>query len=91
MTTADPPSPAGGLPAAGDRAGGEDGARDGAATAQLDGTWARDVRWWDVAFYVIVVLSALALLTAGVGDTALLVSLAALGTILLAYLAWGRR
>ncbi|MFF8344905.1 sensor histidine kinase [Cellulosimicrobium funkei] len=91
MTTADPPSPAGGLPAAGDRAGGEDGAGDGAATAQLDGTWARDVRWWDVAFYVIVVLSALALLTAGVAGTALLVSLAALGTILLAYLAWGRR
>lgn len=78
MTTADPPSPAGGLPAAGDRAGGEDGAGDGAATAQLDGTWARDVRWWDVAFYVIVVLSALALLTAGVAGTALLVSLAAL-------------
>ncbi|MBE9941073.1 sensor histidine kinase, partial [Cellulosimicrobium cellulans] len=87
MTTADPRSPAGGLPAAGAGAG----AGAGAATAQLDGTWARDVRWWDVAFYVIVVLSALALLTAGVAGTALLVSLAALGTILLAYLAWGRR
>ncbi|MBN0042058.1 sensor histidine kinase [Cellulosimicrobium cellulans] len=62
-----------------------------AATAQLDGTWERDVRWWDVAFYVIVVLSALALLTAGVRGTALAVSVTALAVILVGYLGWGRR
>ncbi|QJW38571.1 sensor histidine kinase [Cellulosimicrobium protaetiae] len=68
-----------------------DGTAADAATAELDGTWARDVRWWDVAFYVIVVLSALALLAAGVSGRALLVSLAAVATILVTYLAWGRR
>jgi len=60
-------------------------------TTQVEGTWARDVRWWDVAFYVIVVLSALALLTAGVSGSALGVSFVALGVILVAYVAWGRR
>ncbi|MFB8227108.1 sensor histidine kinase [Cellulosimicrobium sp. NPDC055967] len=81
MTTAETPSPGGVV----------DGSSADAATAELDGTWARDVRWWDVAFYVIVVLSALALLAAGVSGRALLVSLAAVATILVAYLAWGRR
>ncbi|MFJ2518714.1 sensor histidine kinase [Cellulosimicrobium cellulans] len=85
MTTAETPSPGGAV------AGVVDGTSADAATAQLDGTWARDVRWWDVAFYVIVVLSALALLAAGVSGRALLVSLAAVATILVTYLAWGRR
>ena len=85
MTTAETPSPGGAV------AGVVDGTSADAATAQLDGTWERDVRWWDVAFYVIVVLSALALLAAGVSGRALLVSLAAVATILVSYLAWGRR
>ena len=85
MTTAETPSTSGTV------AGGADDAAAGAATAQLDGTWERDVRWWDVAFYVIVALSALALLTAFVRGTALAVSLAALGTIVLGYVGWGRR
>lgn len=85
MTTAETPSPGGAV------AGVADGTSADAATAQLDGTWARDVRWWDVAFYVIVVLSGLALLAAGVSGRALLVSLAAVATILVTYLAWGRR
>jgi len=66
-------------------------AAQAAQAAQIDGTWERDVRWWDVAFYVIVVLSALALLTADVRGTALVVSLAAVGVILVGYLGWGRR
>ncbi len=68
-----------------------DGTATGAASAQLDGTWERDVRWWDVAFYVIVVLSALALVTAGVRGPALAVSLGAVAAILVGYLGWGRR
>jgi signal transduction histidine kinase len=63
----------------------------GAASAEIDGTWARDVRWWDLAFYVIALLSALALLTAGIRGTALAMSLAAIGTIVLGYVGWGRR
>ncbi|WP_313664075.1 sensor histidine kinase [Cellulosimicrobium cellulans] len=89
MTTAETPAPGGAV--AGTVAGDADDAATGAATAQLDGTWERDVRWWDVAFYVIVALSALALLTAFVRGTALAVSLAALGTIVLGYVGWGRR
>ncbi len=63
----------------------------GAATAALDGTWERDVRWWDVAFYVILGLSALALVTASVRGTRLAVSLGALAVIVVAYTVWGRR
>ncbi|MBD8080553.1 histidine kinase [Cellulosimicrobium arenosum] len=61
------------------------------ATAQLDGTWTRDVRWWDLAFYVIVTLSAVALFTTELSRAALVVALAAIGAILLAYTVWGRR
>ena len=61
------------------------------AAAELDGTWARDVRWWDVAFYVIAALSALALLTAGIRGTALAVSVAAIVAIVAGYVGWGRR
>lgn len=63
----------------------------GDATAQLDGTWARDVRWWDVAFYVIVSLSAVALFTASLPRSALVVALCGTGAILVSYVAWGRR
>ncbi|WP_435738747.1 histidine kinase [Cellulosimicrobium sp. PMB13] len=63
----------------------------GTATAQLDGTWARDVRWWDVAYYLIVGLSGVALFTAPVHGTALVVALAAIATMIVAYVAWGRR
>lgn len=63
----------------------------GAASAALDGTWERDVRWWDVAFYVIVALSGLALVTASLRGNRLVVSLVALGVILVAYTVWGRR
>lgn len=61
------------------------------ATAQLDGTWARDVRWWDVAFYLIAGLSGVALLTASVRGTELVVALGAIATMVAAYVAWGRR
>jgi len=61
------------------------------ATEQLDGTWERDVRWWDVAYYLIVGLSAVALFTAPVRGTALVVALAAIATMLLTYAVWGRR
>ncbi|MBD5786739.1 sensor histidine kinase [Cellulosimicrobium terreum] len=61
------------------------------ATEQLDGTWARDVRWWDVSFYVIVSLSAVALFTTSLPGSTLVVALTAIGAIMLAYAAWGRR
>jgi signal transduction histidine kinase len=63
----------------------------GAAEASLDGTWERDVFWWDVAFYVIVALSGLAMVTASLRGTRLAVSLVALGVILVAFTVWGRR
>ena len=80
MTTADVPGHAG-------RA--VDGDVDGPAVHALDGTWARDVRWWDVAFYVIAVLSAAALLTADVRGPALAASLTAIAVLVLAYVLWG--
>lgn len=63
----------------------------GPAEAGLDGTWERDVRWWDAAFYVIVVLSAVALFTVPLSGTRLTVSLTATGVLLVAYTLWGRR
>ncbi|MFC8922254.1 sensor histidine kinase [Cellulosimicrobium sp. NPDC057127] len=63
----------------------------GPAEAGLDGTWQRDVRWWDAAFYVIVVLSAVALYTVPLSGTRLTVSLTATGVLLVAYTLWGRR
>ncbi len=59
--------------------------------ARVEGTWERDVRWWDVAFYVIALLSALALLTAGVRGAGLAVSLAAIAVLVVGYVGWGRR
>ncbi|MEK8225668.1 hypothetical protein NKG05_05615 [Oerskovia sp. M15] len=62
-----------------------------AQASQIESTWERDVRRWDLAFYVIVALSTLSLLTAGVRGTALAVSLAAVAVILVGYVGWGRR
>ncbi|MCB7136800.1 sensor histidine kinase [Cellulosimicrobium marinum] len=61
------------------------------ATDELDGTWARDVRWWDVAFYVIVTLSALALVVSEVRGPALAVAMTATAVLLVAYTTFGRR
>ncbi|WP_265520606.1 sensor histidine kinase [Oerskovia flava] len=66
-------------------------AAEGSALETIDGTWSRDVVWWDVAFYVIVALSALALFTAGITGTARTVTLLVLGVIMLAYALVGRR
>ncbi|OLT49477.1 hypothetical protein BJF88_02940 [Cellulosimicrobium sp. CUA-896] len=49
------------------------------------------MRWWDAAFYLIVVLSAVALVTVPLGGTRLAVSLTAIGVLLVAYTLWGRR
>lgn len=87
MTTAD--DAAGVRPPSSPAGAGEDGGTP--AVHALDGTWRRDVRWWDAAFYLIVGLSALALLTTGVDGARLAVSLAALGAIVLAYALLGAR
>jgi signal transduction histidine kinase len=83
VTTADAPD----VPSAASRAD----ETVGAAEAGIEGTWARDVRWWDAAFYLIVVLSAVALFTVPLSGTRLTVSLAAIGVLLVAYTLWGRR
>ncbi|MFE4464613.1 sensor histidine kinase [Oerskovia sp. NPDC056781] len=63
----------------------------GSALDRVEGSWDRIVVWWDVGFYVVVVLSALALLSAGVEPDRLALALGAIGVILLAYTFLGRR
>ncbi|MBE7699325.1 sensor histidine kinase [Oerskovia sp. Sa1BUA8] len=63
----------------------------GPAVDRFESSWDRVVVWWDVGFYVVVVLSAVALLLAGVEPDRLARALGAIGVILLAYTFLGRR
>ncbi|MFD6091737.1 histidine kinase [Oerskovia sp. NPDC060338] len=63
----------------------------GSALGRLEGSWDRVVVWWDVGFYVVVALCALALLSAGIEPDRLALALGAIGVILLAYTFLGRR
>lgn len=63
----------------------------GSALGRFEGSWDRVVVWWDVGFYVVVTLCALALLSAGVEPDRLALALGAFGVILLAYTFLGRR
>lgn len=53
--------------------------------------WEHQVRWWDAAFGVIVVLTAVALALEGTRGAQLVVAYSAMGVIVLAYLLWGAR
>ena len=61
------------------------------ALGRFEGSWDRVVVWWDVGFYVVVALCALALVSAGVEPDRLALALGAIGVILLAYTFLGRR
>ena len=76
--------------------GSADGTADGDAAADaravvLNDGWDQQVRWWDAAFYVIVGLTAVALLLDGNRGPRLAVAYAAMGAIVVAYLLWGAR
>ena len=76
--------------------GSADGTADGDAAADaravvLNDGWDQQVRWWDAAFYVIVGLTAVALLLEGNRGPRLAVAYAAMGAIVVAYLLWGAR
>jgi signal transduction histidine kinase len=64
---------------------------DERAVAHLYAGWEQQVRWWDAAFYVIVGLTAIALLLEGTRGVRLAVAYAAMGAIVVAYLLWGAR
>ncbi|WP_336707595.1 sensor histidine kinase [Oerskovia sp. USHLN155] len=63
----------------------------GSALDSVEGSWDRIVVWWDVGFYVVVALSALALLSAGVEPDRLARALGAMAVIVVAYTVLGRR
>lgn len=54
-------------------------------------SWTRIVVWWDVAFYLIVPVSAVAMVTGGLAAGPRRVALGAIAVILLAYTVLGRR
>lgn len=82
MTTADPTSPTASPPVSG---------ADEAIAADEHG-WSRVLRFWHLAFYVMVGLTAAAVLLQRDGlDASGTVSLVALGTLLLAYATFGQR
>src|SRR5690606_27152835 len=61
------------------------------AVERLYAGWDQQVRWWDAAFYVIVGLTALALVLEGTRGARLTVAYAAMGAIVVAYLLWGAK
>jgi signal transduction histidine kinase len=63
----------------------------GSAVDRFESSWDRDVRWWDVGFYVVVLLSAQALVTTGLSPARAVVSAAALVVLVVAYTVAGRR
>ncbi|MFF3065233.1 sensor histidine kinase [Oerskovia sp. NPDC057915] len=63
----------------------------GSALDRVEGSWDRIVVWWDVGFYVVVGLSALALVSAGIEPDRLTRALGAMAVILVAYTVLGRR
>ncbi|RXR27514.1 sensor histidine kinase [Oerskovia turbata] len=63
----------------------------GSALGRFEESWDRVVVWWDVGFYVVVLLSALAVFLSGVEPDELVPALAAIAVILLAYTFLGRR
>ncbi|QDW64564.1 sensor histidine kinase [Oerskovia sp. KBS0722] len=63
----------------------------GSALDRFEESWDRVVVWWDVGFYVVVLLSALAISLSGVGPDELVPALCAIAVILLAYTFLGRR
>lgn len=72
----------------------EDTAADEPADARavvLNEGWDQQVRWWDTAFYVIVGLTAVALLLEGTRGVRLAGAYAAMAAIVVAYLVWGAR
>ncbi|MFD6447397.1 sensor histidine kinase [Promicromonospora sp. NPDC060204] len=84
---------AAGIPA-GETAGGSsagEAAADGPSVNLLYAGWEQQVRWWDAAFGVIVALTAVALVLEGTRGVSLVVALAALAAIVVAYLLWGAR
>jgi signal transduction histidine kinase len=66
-------------------------AATGPAVDRFESSWDRIVVWWDVGFYVVVSLSAVAMLLAGIEQDRLTRALAAIAVILLAYTFMGRR
>lgn len=58
---------------------------------ELDGTWARDVRWWDAGFYVIAALSVMAVAVEPSEPGATAVVTVSIGVMVVAYLLFGRR
>ncbi|MFF2621794.1 sensor histidine kinase [Oerskovia jenensis] len=63
----------------------------GLAVDRFESSWDRVVVWWDVGFYVVVLLSAVSLLLAGVEPDRLALALGAIGVIMVAYTFLGRR
>ncbi|GAA1405479.1 sensor histidine kinase [Oerskovia paurometabola] len=66
------------------------GPSTGSALDSFESSWDHVVVWWDVGFYVVVLLSAVALLLAGIEPDRLALALGAIGVILLAYTFLGR-
>jgi signal transduction histidine kinase len=70
----------------------DDGAAHGErAVESLHAGWDQQVRWWDAAFYVIVALTAVALLLEGTRGVQLAVAFGAMAAIVAAYLLWGAK
>ncbi|GHH72008.1 sensor histidine kinase [Promicromonospora soli] len=70
----------------------DDGAAHGErAVESLHAGWDQQVRWWDAAFYVIVALTAVALLLEGTRGVQLAVAFGAMAAIVVAYLLWGAK
>jgi len=90
VTTAESPlgAPDAGVP---DATGPHAVPASGSALDRFEASWDRVVVWWDVGFYVVVLLSALAISLSGVGADELVPALAAMAVILLAYTLLGRR
>lgn len=61
------------------------------AVARMDHTWARDVKWWDAAFYVVMALNLMLLLRSGLDERARWLASAVVGAIVVAYTTLGRR
>jgi signal transduction histidine kinase len=72
-------------------AGGEPAASHDYDPERLYAGWEHEVRWWDAAFGVIVVLTAVALALEGTRGARLAVAYAAMAVIVVAYVLWGAR